>query len=91
MAAQPRRPRASLSQNDSRDLLQQIALEYAEMPGLKLTMPQARRFWSLDTVTCETALATLVSARFLSTSPEGLFVMSERPFQKGSMLEGGRQ
>ena len=78
MAGQARRPWVRLNQYGPADLLERIALEYVEMPGLKLTMPQARRFWSLDTVTCENALATLVNARFLSASPEGLFVMSER-------------
>jgi hypothetical protein len=58
------------------DVLARIRAEYAEMPGLKLTAPQARRLWALDCVTCDAALAALVNAKFLSRTPEGLFVIA---------------
>jgi len=41
-------------------LLQRVRAEYLEMPGLKLTAPQARRLWGLDCATCDAALAALV-------------------------------
>src|SRR5437867_4466585 len=34
-------------------LLIRIRAEYREMPGLKLTLPQARRLWQLDPATYE--------------------------------------
>lgn len=58
------------------ELLVRIRAEYVEMPGLKLTTPQARRLWGLDGATCDTALAALVNAKFLSRTLEGLFVMA---------------
>ncbi len=36
-------------------LLQRVRAEYLEMPGLKLTAPQARRLWGLDCATCDAA------------------------------------
>jgi hypothetical protein len=50
----------------SRRLLQRIRSEYDEMPGLKLTLPQAARFWHLDQATCESALESLVREGVLS-------------------------
>jgi hypothetical protein len=58
------------------DVLARICGEYVAMPGLKLTAPQARRLWNLDDATCEAALATLVKAKFLSCTLEGLFVLA---------------
>jgi hypothetical protein len=58
------------------ELLVRIRAEYMEMPGLKLTTPQARRLWGLDCATCDAALAALVNATFLSRTLEGLFVMA---------------
>jgi hypothetical protein len=46
------------------------------MPGLNLTAPQARRLLTLDRVTCDAALGVLVNAKFLSRTPEGLFVIA---------------
>lgn len=39
--------------------------EFLEMPGLRLTLPQAARFLGIDAVTCERALEQLVLAGFL--------------------------
>ena len=58
------------------ELLVRIRAEYLEMPGLKLTTPQARRLWGLDCATCDAALAALAKAKFLSRTREGLFVMA---------------
>lgn len=61
------------------ELLRRIRAEYVEMPGLKLTTPQARRLWGLDGATCDAALAALVNAKFLSCTCEGLFVLATTP------------
>jgi hypothetical protein len=47
-------------------LLQRICGEFLEMPGLRLTSPQARRLWGLDEPTCREVLDFLVDARFLA-------------------------
>ena len=57
-------------------LLLRILAEYAEMPGLSLSAPQARRLWGPDCATCDAALAVLVEAEFLARTREGLFVMA---------------
>jgi hypothetical protein len=47
------------------DVLYRICSEFAEMPGLQLTIKQAQRLWGLDESTCVQALNMLVDARFL--------------------------
>ena len=46
-------------------LSQRIRAEYEEMPCLRLTLPQASRFWSADRDTCRAALEQLVADGFL--------------------------
>jgi hypothetical protein len=46
-------------------LSQRIRAEYEEMPCLRLTLPQASRFWSVDRQTCHAALDQLVAEGFL--------------------------
>jgi len=55
------------------DLHVRIRAEYAEMPGLKLTLPQASRLFNIDTMRCERALDTLVASGALSIA-RGAFV-----------------
>lgn len=49
----------------SEDLLLRVRGEFLEMPGLRLTRPQAQRLWGLDEGTCAEALQVLVETRFL--------------------------
>ncbi len=56
------------------DTLVRIRGEYLEMPGLSLTAAQAQRLWNLDRPTCEQALGSLVTSRFLSKTRDGSFV-----------------
>jgi hypothetical protein len=46
-------------------LSQRIRSEYAEMPCLRLTLPQASRFWNVDRETCRIALEQLVAEGIL--------------------------
>lgn len=46
-------------------LLCRIRNEYLEMPGLRLTRPQAQRLWGLDEETCWQVLELLVESTFL--------------------------
>jgi hypothetical protein len=54
-------------------ILDRIRGEFREMPGLCLTIEQARRLWSLDAATCHDALAHLVEIGFLSMKPNGSY------------------
>jgi len=57
-------------------LLARIRAEFSEMPGLRLTLLQARRLFGLDIVTCSSALAALQASGFLATTRDGAFVMA---------------
>lgn len=46
-------------------LVQRIRAEYEEMPCLRLTLPQASRFWNVDQGTCLAVLDELVAEGFL--------------------------
>ena len=43
-----------------------IRAEFGEMPGLKLTLPQASRLFNIDPVQCERVLGALVEGGDLS-------------------------
>lgn len=59
------------------DVLQRIQGEFVEMPGLRLTAPQARRLWGLERDVCDALLAALVDTRFLARTRDGAFVRLE--------------
>ena len=46
-------------------LLERMKREYRELPGLRLTLEQAARLWSVDRTTCAALLGLLVNAGFL--------------------------
>ena len=48
------------------ELEARIRAEYAEMPGLKLTLPQACRLFNLERAQCERILAEMVAHGELS-------------------------
>ena len=54
--------------------LQRVVGEYLEMPGLSLSVSQARRLWGLDARKCEELLEELVGQHFLRRTPRGLYV-----------------
>jgi hypothetical protein len=53
------------------DLLRRIQGEFLEMPGLRLTEPQARRLWNLDALSCSTVVSMLLDAGFLFKTSDG--------------------
>jgi hypothetical protein len=61
----------------SPQLLARIRGEFREMPGLRLTLQQARRLLGLDLATCSAALAILQTAGFLILTRDGQFVLAE--------------
>lgn len=56
------------------DAVALIQMEYAELPGLKLTYWQAQRLWDLPDDVCERALTTLTQARILMRTVDGAYV-----------------
>ena len=61
------------------EIIRRIRAEYTEMPGLRVTEPQAQRLWGLDAQTCRSALAYLIDTQFLCYTPAGLYARaSER-------------
>ena len=58
----------------TRTLMKQVQAEYAEMPGLSVTLSQAQRLWAVDQVTCEEAFSRLVSSGVLRKTTKGHFV-----------------
>ena len=42
-------------------LLKQVRAEYAEMPGLSVTLMQAQRLWAADRASCEEVFRRLIS------------------------------
>jgi len=58
----------------TRALLELVQAEYAEMPGLSVTLPQAQRLWVADRAMCEEVFSRLVSAGVLRRTTAGRFV-----------------
>jgi len=57
-------------------LVDRIRSEFSEMPGLRLTLLQARRLFALDIVTCSSALSALQACGFLAQTRDGAFIMA---------------
>jgi len=54
-------------------LLRAVWREYAEMPGLRLTVRQAQRLWAIDERHCADLLERLVAARLLVRTSDGRY------------------
>ena len=63
----------ALDKADVGDVIQMVKAEYLEMPGLCLTLAQARRLWNLDRDTCAAVLERLVESRFLWCTEAGIY------------------
>jgi hypothetical protein len=61
----------------STEWLRVIQEEYREIPGLKLTRPQAQRLWGLEGHVCEALLDSLIAANFLRKTPAQAYVLAE--------------
>lgn len=55
------------------NLAQRIREEFEEVPGLRITLGEAARFWGLDESTCEQVFAQLVASGFLAKSADRRF------------------
>lgn len=67
-------------------LLQRMWSEFTEMPGLRLTRPQAQRLWGVDADTCVRALQMLVDLKLLVRSADDKYsrpsVLTEDLFRR---------
>ena len=63
-----------VSSSSSEQMLQRIAGEYREMPGLRLTTAQAQRLFHLDAQSCTELLRQLVQLEFLTCAADGRYV-----------------
>lgn len=60
-----------LTENEAK---RRIAMEFIEMPDLKVTSSQARKLWNLPLEMCEQALTGLVLQGFLIRTADGAFL-----------------
>jgi hypothetical protein len=67
------------AKDDSIDarLVERVLGEYREMPGLALTIEQARRLWGCDAVTCKRIVDVLVERQVLRWSRDGRLIRAE--------------
>ena len=56
--------------------IEMVQTEFREMPGLRLTKPQVRRFLGIDVLTCDVVLDELERQRFLRRTPKDVYVLS---------------
>lgn len=64
------------TERDIRGLMERIQSEYRELPGLRLTLPQAQRLWGLDPSNCEEVFRKLTRSNVLARTSDGAFVLS---------------
>jgi hypothetical protein len=62
-------------------LIERIRSEYLALPGLKLTVSQARRLWPASDAPFQEALDALVAEGFLCHLPSGAYIAMPRPHQ----------
>ena len=71
-------------------LINRIRVEYQSLPGLKLTVEQARRLWAVDDQTCGAALEALIAEGFLHRTGTGKFIALPRPSGYTASVESMR-
>ena len=69
------------------ETLRRVQGEFLEMPGLRLTEPQARRLWGLDAAMCGALLGALVDAKFLFRTRDGAFMRVEHALPAKASLK----
>lgn len=73
-AASRERPTVTIFRTFAEEaLLHRVRGEFKEMPGLRLTIDQAMRLWTLDRRTCDSVLDSLVASHFLERDLEGRY------------------
>jgi hypothetical protein len=67
------------AKDDSIDarVVERVLGEYREMPGLALTIEQARRLWGCDALTCQRIVDVLVERHVLRWSRDRRLIRAE--------------
>ena len=73
------------------EVLRRVQGEFLEMPGLRLTTPQARRLWGLDATACDALLGALVESKFLFQTRDGAFMRVESAMPAKASLHTSRK
>jgi hypothetical protein len=55
-------------------IMSRVRGEFNEMPGLRLTLPQASRLWGIEPSACRDIVDGLVRSAFLRWTPNGTIV-----------------
>lgn len=63
------------AQSTMTDSLHLVQVEYLEMPGLQLTLPQVRRLCGLEDQACHQILDLLIATHFLRRTEHDLYVL----------------
>jgi hypothetical protein len=71
------------------EAIELIRMEYAELPGLRLTFWQARCLWNLSQDQCERALERLTASGFLARTAAGEYVKARRPIEAAVISSAG--
>lgn len=71
------KPIESLS-HTIQELTRRIQAEYAEMPGLSVTLAQAQRLLATDRQTCTTVFKALIRRGVLRRTAQGRYVRCDR-------------
>jgi hypothetical protein len=58
----------------TRQLARLVRAEYAEMPGLSVTLAQAQRLWRVDERTCRRVFDALIARGILRRTIKGRYV-----------------
>ena len=58
-------------------LVRRVRSEFLEMPGLRLTFPQAQRLWGLEREICERVVTALIGAAFLRRTSSGAITRAD--------------
>lgn len=58
----------------TRELTRRVQAEYAEMPGLSVTLVQAQRLLAIDEPTCAEMFRVLIERRVLRRTAQGRYV-----------------
>ncbi|HET7219802.1 MAG TPA: hypothetical protein VFJ02_17215 [Vicinamibacterales bacterium] len=66
-----------MSPRELRAAVERVRGEFLEMPGLRLTVPQAARLWGLEIQACEEVLEVLIRASFLKKTASGVVTRAE--------------
>lgn len=67
-----------MSSTDVHAVVRRVRAEFNEMPGLRLTLPQAARLWGLEPPACRAVIDALVSDAFLRWTHGGAVARRER-------------